>query len=140
MLQTVRAEKVAKKMRSFFDFPCFFPEFLSVNCPKKCIFYNFMLTSARNLSLLKQFTYIQLKDLVKHFQKMVLFIMFYLTVSEILVFKSNNFVKILRSQHFFDILIANISSIVAQTPIIHTIFSKNLMTTFRCKYLNYFKT
>ena len=27
----------------------------SVICPKKCNFYNFVLTSARNLSLLKQF-------------------------------------------------------------------------------------
>ena len=36
---------------------------------------NFVLTSARNLGLLKQFTYIHLKSLVTHFREMVLFIL-----------------------------------------------------------------
>ena len=54
---TVRAEKLNEKMGSFVKFACFLPELWSINCPKKCIFYNFVLTSAGNLSLLKQFTY-----------------------------------------------------------------------------------
>ena len=35
---------------------------------------------------------------------------------------------------FFNILIANISWMVAQTPINHTIFWKSVMRTFRCIY------
>ena len=67
-------KKQMKKMGPFVQFPCFFPEFWSVNCPKKCIFYNFVLTSARNLSLLKQFTFMHLKVLITLFQKMLCFI------------------------------------------------------------------
>ena len=44
-----------EKMESFVKFLCFLTELWSVNCPKRCNFYNFVLTSARNLSLLKQF-------------------------------------------------------------------------------------
>ena len=58
---------------------------------KKCIFYNLVLTSAKNLSLLKQFTNMHLKGLVTHFQKMVLFIMLWRTVSEILGFEVEGF-------------------------------------------------
>ena len=39
---------------------------------------------------------------------------------------------------FFDILIANISWTVAQTPINHIIFWKSVMRTFRCIYVNCF--
>ena len=43
------------------------------------------------LSLLKQFTYINPKGLVLHFQKMVLFIMLWLIVWEILGFEIEEF-------------------------------------------------
>ena len=52
-----------KKIGSFVYFPCFLPELWSVNYPKKGISYNFVQTSARNLTLLKQFTYVHLKVL-----------------------------------------------------------------------------
>ena len=39
---------------------------------------------------------------------------------------------------FFDILIANISWTVAQTPINYSIFWKSVMRTFRCIYVNCF--
>ena len=44
-----------KKMESFVQFPYFLRELWSLNCLKKCIFCNFVLTPVRNLSLLKQF-------------------------------------------------------------------------------------
>ena len=110
---------------------------------KSAFFGNFVLTSARNLSLLKQFTYIHLKGLVTYFQKMVLFIMLWLTVSEI-----SEFSEIFLSRRillnfcwvsiFFDILIASISWAVAQTPINHSIFWKSAMRTFRCIDVNCF--
>ena len=54
---------------------------------KKCIFRNFVLTSARNLSLLKQFTYMDLKVLITVLQKMIWFIGVWATVHEILAIK-----------------------------------------------------
>ena len=78
------------------------------------------------------------RGLVIHFQKRVLFIMPWLTVSEILCMKSTNILKFLLSQHLFDILIANISWTVAQNPINHIIFCKSVMRPFRCIYVNCF--
>ena len=74
MLQTVRAEKVNEKNGVICLVRCCLPELWSLNCPKKCIFCNFVLTSARNQSLLKQFTYMDLKVLIAVFQKMIWFI------------------------------------------------------------------
>ena len=71
----VTADKQKKNMVSFVQFPCFLPDLSSLDCLKKCIFCNFVLTSARNLSLSNQFTYMHLKDLGTLFRKMALFIM-----------------------------------------------------------------
>ena len=56
---------------------------LSIKVP----LYNFLLTTARNLSLLMQFTYMYLEGLVTHFQKMMWFIGVRATVHEILAIK-----------------------------------------------------
>ena len=53
MLEIVRVEKLDEKMGSVVQFSCFLPELWSVNCPKKWIFYDFVLYSAKNLSLFK---------------------------------------------------------------------------------------
>ena len=106
---------------------------------KKCIFCNFLLTSARNLSRLKQFTYIHLKGLATHFQKLMLFIMLWLTVSVVWVFQVEEFLRIFCwGSIFFEILIAIISWAVAWTAINHSIFWKRVMRTFRCIYVNCF--
>ena len=52
-----------KKMGSFVQYLCFLPELWSLNCLKRCISCNFVLTSARNLNLWKQFTHMHLKVL-----------------------------------------------------------------------------
>ena len=58
MLQTIGAEKVDKEN----DAICLASMLpWSLNCPKKCSFHNFVLASARNLSLLKQLTCMHLK-------------------------------------------------------------------------------
>ena len=92
ILETLRSEKVDEKNR-FICLVSMFPSWLMVLklSKKVCFFFNFVLTSARNLSLLKQFTYIHLKGLLTHFQKMVLFIMLWRTLSEILVFEVKEF-------------------------------------------------
>ena len=58
MLETIDAEKVDKE-NDVICLASMLPR--SLNCPKKCSFYNFMLASTRNLSLLKQFTCMHLK-------------------------------------------------------------------------------
>ena len=54
---------------------------------KKNIFCHFMLTSARNLSVLKQFWYIYLKVFITVFQKKICLIGVWVTVHEILPIK-----------------------------------------------------
>ena len=85
MLQTVRAEKVDEKMGSFAQFPYFLSDLWCLNCLKKCIFCNFVLTLARTLSLLKQFTFMHFNGLA----------------SEILGFEVEKLVNVLLSQHLF---------------------------------------
>ena len=80
MLQTVRAKKVDEK----YGVICLVS--VSPSIIQKSIFYNFVLTSVRNLSLLKQFTYMHLKVLTL-FQKMLWFIGVWATVQEILAIK-----------------------------------------------------
>ena len=62
------------KMGSFIYLSFLLAELRSFNCSKKCIICSFLLTSARNLSLLKQFTYMHLKVFITLFQKMIWFI------------------------------------------------------------------
>ena len=133
ILQIVRAEKVVEKMGSFVYFPC--------SVCLVSIFCNFVLASARNLNLLKQFTYIHVKVLVTHFQKMVLFVMLWLPVSEILerfCLKSKDFVAFKLSIFLIFQLLINISWTMAQTPVNHMIFWKSVMRNFRCIYVNFF--
>ena len=99
---------------------------------KKCILCNFVLTSARNIILLKKFTYMHPKGLVLHFQKMVIvyYAMTY-CVGEIRVWSQIISLNFCWFTILFDILIANISWKV-QTPINHIIFWKSAVRTFTC--------
>ena len=97
MLQTVRAEKVDKKWGHLSSFHA---SFLSYGpyIVQKSVF------SARILTLLKQFTYMDLKLLITVFQKIIWFIGVCATVHEILAIKisqkmlAQKFNKILRFQ------------------------------------------
>ena len=97
MLQTVRAEKVDKN--GVICLVSVLPSWVMVlKLSKKCIFCNFVLTSARNLSVLKQFTYMDLKVFITVFQKMTCLLGVWTTVHEILAIKiSKKTVKILIS-------------------------------------------
>ena len=96
------------------------------------------LTSARSLSLLKQFIYMYLQGLVTHFQKVVLFIMSAYCFGDIRVCSRRKLLNFRWVSIFFDILIANISWTVAQAAMNHTIFWKSVMRPFRCIYVNCF--
>ena len=74
VLQTLGAEKVDEKNR-FICLASMFPSWvMALKLSKKVHFCNFVLTSARNLSLLKQCTYMHLKVLITLFQKMIWFL------------------------------------------------------------------
>ena len=64
MLQTVRAGKVDEKNGVICIVFMFSLWVMVLKLSKKCIFGNFWLSSARNSSLLKQFTYMLLKVLI----------------------------------------------------------------------------
>ena len=68
MLQTVK--KVDKKYGVTLLVSMFPSWVVVLKLSKKAHFCNFVLASTRNLILLKQFTYVQLKGLEMHFQKM----------------------------------------------------------------------
>ena len=87
----VRSEKEDEKDGVICLVSMFFSWVMVLKLSKKCIFCNFVLTSARNLGLLEQFTYMYLEGLVTHFEKMVLFIMLWLTSLELLVFEIEEF-------------------------------------------------
>ena len=92
------------------------PELWSLNCPKKCIFCNFVLISVINLSLLKQFTYMYLKNLNKDFQKMFWFMGVWATVHEILAIRISK--KMLTQQKFTTSLGTLLWSCKRQLPLI----------------------
>ena len=75
MLQIVRVEKADEKLGVICIVYIIDSRVMVLQLSKKVHFFNFVLTSARNLSLLKQITSMHLKGLVTHFQKMALFIM-----------------------------------------------------------------
>ena len=82
--QTVRTEKVDEKNEVICLVP-FFPSWVMVlKLPKIIHFCKFVLTSSRNLNLLKQFIYVHLKDLIMLFRKIVHFIGVWATVKEML--------------------------------------------------------
>ena len=74
MLQTVLAEKLMTKMESFAYFPCSFKVHFLRFCSD---------LSKKSKSVKANYIYVS-ESLVTHFQKIVLFIMQWLTVSEIL--------------------------------------------------------
>ena len=98
---TNRAQKVDKKNEVICLVYFSLPELWSLNCPEQCIFFKFVLTSARNTNLPKQFIYIQLKDLVMLFQKIVWFLGVWAIVHEIL--RNKIFKKMLIQQKFNEI-------------------------------------
>ena len=131
----VRAKKVDKK----WGIPCILPELWSLNCPKKLTFCNFVLTSARNLSLLKHFTYMHLKALIPLFQKTISLIGVWATVHEILAINVSK--KMLSQQQFKkNTLVSNpnISKTVRQSMINNTIFWKFVTKPFWWMYVNCF--
>ena len=92
ILQTVRSEKVDEK-NGVICLVSMFPSWVMVlKLSKKVHFLQFCADLSEKSKFIKAiFTYIHLKGLVTHFQKMVLFIVLWLTILEILVFEIEEF-------------------------------------------------
>ena len=72
MLQAGRAEKVDEKNEVIHVVFMFSSWDMILKLSKKVHIFNFVLASAKYPSMLKQFTYMHLKGLVTHVQKMLL--------------------------------------------------------------------
>ena len=72
--QTVRAQKVDETNGVIWLISFFLSWVMALKLPKIVHFSIFVLTSARNLNILKQFISIHLKDLIMFFEKIVFFI------------------------------------------------------------------
>ena len=79
-----------EKVGSFVKFPHFLPDLCSLNSPEKCSFLQFCTDLRRNLSLLKQFSYMHLKVFITLVQKMIWFIGVWATFHEILAIKTSD--------------------------------------------------
>ena len=116
-------------MGSFLQLPIFLAEFWSLNCSKKSIFCSFVLTFARNLSLLKQFTYVHLKVLITLFQNMIQFI----GAEPLLMrYQRPKYQKMMTQQIFNKILLAIIEKITVlfdQCNFLHILTSEVLKYT-----------
>ena len=111
--------------------------------PKKVHFLQFVLTSARNLKLLKQFTYVHLKLLITLFQKTVLnfFRKWYIgvraTAHEILRIRISR--KMLTQQKFDKTFLLQTLISLKQKVIAlqNSVFWENVRRHFRRIYINY---
>ena len=112
MLQTVRALKVDDKNEVICLVSMFLSWVMVFKLSKKEHFYNFVLTSGRNLSLLKRFTYMHLKVLTILFQKLLWFIGIWANVHEILTIKISK--KVLPHEKFNKILWLQTLTSIAQ--------------------------
>ena len=137
--QTVREEKVDEKNGVICLVPIF-PSWVKVlKLSKKCIFNNFVLSSTRSQSLLKEKNlHICIWEVsLLLFQRVVLFIVLWRTVSEILGFEVEEFCLISAESVPFWYFNSYIPWTIAQTPLNHIIFWNCVMRTFGCTYLNY---
>ena len=102
-------------------------------------FPQFVMILARNPSLLKQFTYMDLEVLITVFQKMIWFIGVWPTVHEILAIRiSKKDVDYAEIWWNFSISKTNISKTLSHSIINNNIFWKRVMRCFRCIYGNCF--
>ena len=98
-----------------------------------------MLNSAKNLRLLKQFTYMDLKVFITLFQKMLWFMEVWATVHDILAIKISK--KMLTQQKFlknYSSSNTHTSETVSHSIINNTNFWKCVTRPFRCIYVNCF--
>ena len=103
-------------------------------CPKKYIFCTFVLTTARNLSLLKQFTYVNLKVL----STLIWFIGVWSTTLEILAIKITKNMLTQWNSKKSSISKPNIFETVSHSIINNAIFWNFVRRPFRCIYVDCF--
>ena len=129
LLQTIRSKEVDEKSGVIWP----------LNCLKKHIFCNFVLTSAENLCLLKQSTYMHLEGLVTHFHKMLLFIILWVFYfGDVCIWNRRILLYFCWFSIFFHILITNTPWTVARTAINQRVKWNSVMRSFRCIYVNCF--
>ena len=139
MLQTVRAEKVDDK-KGVFCLVSMFPSWVMVcKLSKKVHFLQFCADlSKKSKSIKAIYIYASERSRYALSENGIVYYAVTYYFGNIRVSSRRILLNFCWVSIFFDILIANISWIVAQTPINHIIFWKSVMRTFRCIYVNCF--
>ena len=133
---TVRAKKVHEK-KEIICLGSMFLAWVMVLCLKKWIFYQFCTGLSKKCKSVKA-TYMYASERSR--KDLILKAYYAMTYcfGDIIVWSRKILLNFCSGSIFFDIVIANISRNVPQTPINHIIFWKSVMRTFRCLYVNYF--
>ena len=139
ILQRVTSEKVDEK-NGVICLVSMFPSWVMVlKLPKKVHFWNFCADlSKKSKSIIVIYIYASERSHNALSESGIVFYAMTYCFGDIIVWIRRILLNFCWVSIFFDILIANISWTVAQTPINHSIFWKSLMRTFRCIYVNYF--
>ena len=90
ILKTVRSEKLDEENGVICPVSTFPSWVMVLKLSKKVLFVQFRPDSIKKCSL-QQFTYMHLKGVIMHFQKIVLFVVLWLNISQILKFKFEGF-------------------------------------------------
>ena len=137
ILQAGKAEKDEKNgvICVVFMFPSWV---MILKLLKKVHFFHFVLTSAK----MSKAIYIYASEIYRYALSENVIVYYAMTscFEDISVWNRRTLLNFCWVSIVFDILIANISWTVAQTPINHIIFWKTVMRTFRSIYVNYFNT
>ena len=140
ILETLRSEKVDEKNR-FICLVSMFPSWLMVLKLSKKVpfFFQFcadLSKKSKSIKAIYIYTFERSPNTLSE-NGIVYYAMTY-SFGNISVWSQRILLNFCWVSIFFDILIANISWMVAQTPISRSIFWKSVMRTFRCIYVNYF--
>ena len=138
ILQAGKAEKDEKNgvICVVFMFPSWV---MILKLSKKVHFFNFVLTSAKKSKYVKAI-YIYASETSRYALSENVIVYYAMTscFEDISVWNRRTLLNFCWVSIVFDILIANISWTVAQTPINHIIFWKTVIKTFRSIYVNCF--
>ena len=139
ILETVRSEKLDGK-NGFICLVSMFPSWLMVlKLSKKVLFFQFCAhLSKKSKSSKAIYIYASERSPNTLSEKGIVYYAMTYSFGNISVWSQRILLNFCWVSIFFDILIANISWTVAQTPISHSIFWKSVMRTFRCIYVNCF--
>ena len=118
-----------KKMESLVEFPCCLSELWSLNCLKSAFLQFFADLSKKSKSIKAIYIYASERSCYALLENGIVYCAMTYCFGDISVWSQRILLHFCWVSIFFDILIANISWTVAQTPINHFVFRNSAMKT-----------